>query len=154
MKFNPNNPKYWKDFDPFAKAEEYIDGKSEASIARARANTINKKGKKDSDEIRKRKSQGQTGRKKPEHAAILLGRKRPEFAKKMKGKQKGALNGNSKTYIVTEPNGKTYEIRSLKTFAESLQKPVITAREMAMGKYPNNIAIRGAWAEWKIVEKK
>lgn len=153
MKFNPNDPKHWKDFDPFAKAEGYVDGKSEASIARARANTINKKGKKDSDEIRKKKSESKIGRKKPEHAAILSGRKRPDYAKKMKGRQAGALNPSSKAYIITEPNGKKYEIKSLKTFAENLGKPVVTAREMATGKYPNNTAIRGAWAGWKIIEK-
>jgi len=31
-KFNPNDPKYWKEFDPFEKSNEYIDGKSETSI--------------------------------------------------------------------------------------------------------------------------
>ena len=152
MKFNPNDPKYWKDFDPFSKAINFIDGKSEATIARERANRL-KKGRKDSDEAKHKKSIAHTGKKRPEHSAKLSGRRKPDFSKLMKGKQTGALNAMSKTYIITEPNGKTYEIKSLKTFAESLGKPVVTAREMAMGKYPGNISKRGAWAGWKIIEK-
>ena len=31
-KFNPNDPSLWRDFDPFEKSDEYIDGKSEMSI--------------------------------------------------------------------------------------------------------------------------
>lgn len=112
-----------------------------------------KLGKKENDTTRLKKSLSKLGKKRPEHSECLTGRKRPEYAEKMKGKQAGALNPMSKTYIITEPNGKTYEIKSLKTFAENLDKPVVTAREMAMGKYPNNTAVRGAWAGWKIVEK-
>lgn len=153
MKFNPNDPKHWKDFDPFAKAEEFVDGKSETNIKRAKNNVLYKAGKKDSPELRKKKSVGQTGRIKPEFAKKMTGRKRPEFANMMKGKQIGELNGNSKTYIVTEPCGKTYEVIGLKNFSEKLNKPVVTAREMAMGKYPGNTSKRGAWSGWKIIEK-
>lgn len=32
MKFNPNDPKHWKDFDPFQKATEFVDGKSERIV--------------------------------------------------------------------------------------------------------------------------
>lgn len=153
MKFNPNDPKHWKDFDPFEKAEEYVDGKSEAYIARAKSNTY-KRGVKDSDETRRKKSLAHMGVKKPEHSAILKGRKRPEFSEKMKGKQVGENNGNSHAYEITEPNGKNYIIYGLKGFAKKLKKPYITAYEMATGKYPNYTAIKGAWAGWKIIEKK
>lgn len=127
--------------------------KSDASVARSRANRIYKAGKKDSLKVRINKSEGQRGRIKPDHAEKLKGRKRPEFAKLMKGKQVGEKNGNSKTYIVTEPNGEEYEITSLKNFAERMKKPLVSAREMAMGKYPNNMCIKGAWAGWKIIKK-
>jgi hypothetical protein len=112
-----------------------------------------KLGKKESDTTKLKKSVSKIGKKRPDHSEKLTGRKRPEYAKLMKGKQAGAFNPMSKTYIVTEPNGKTYEITSLKTFAESLSKPVVTAREMATGKYSDNTSHRGAWAGWKIVEK-
>jgi len=46
MKFNPNDPKHWKDFDPFARATEYIDGKSEKSVQISRANRLYRVGKK------------------------------------------------------------------------------------------------------------
>ncbi len=124
-----------------------------ASVLRGVANTTYKKGKKDSAETRLKKSKAQTGKKRPEHSMKLSGRKRPEFAKKMKGKQVGELNGNSKQYVITEPNGKTYEIFGLKGFAKKLNKPFITAHEMAIGKYPDHISKRGAWAGWKIIEK-
>lgn len=113
-----------------------------------------KLGKKENESTKLKKSLSKIGKKQPEHSAKLLGRKRPDFAEKMKGLQIGEKNGNSKTYSITEPNGDQYEIKSLKTFAEKLGKPVITAREMAMGKYPNNTSKRGAWANWIIVEKK
>lgn len=124
--------------------------KSDASIARSRSNRLNKKGKKDSLETRAKKSAGKTGKAKPEHAEKLKGRKRPEYAKLMKGKQVGEKNGNSKTYVVTEPCGKSYEVTSLKNFAKSLNKPLVTAREMAAGKYPDNKSKTGAWAGWTI----
>lgn len=44
MKFDPNDPKHWKDFDPFAKATEYVDGKSEKSVQISRANRTVRKG--------------------------------------------------------------------------------------------------------------
>jgi hypothetical protein len=112
-----------------------------------------KLGKKENDTTKLKKSVSKIGKKRPGHAEKLTGRKRPEFAKLMKGKQAGELNPMSKTYIITEPNGKTYEITSLKTFAENLGKPVVTAREMAMGKYPGNTSKRGAWANWIIIQK-
>lgn len=153
MKFNPNDPKHWKDFDPFARATEYVDGKSEASIKRARSNRLYKTGIKDSDETKLKKSMSQTGRIKPDHAEKLRGRKRPEFAEKMKGKQVGENNGNSRAYEITEPNGKTYIIFGLKGFAKKLKKPFITAYEMATGKYPDHSSKKGAWAGWTIKEK-
>ena len=112
-----------------------------------------KLGKKENQSTRLKKSLSKLGKKRPDHAEKLSGRKRPEFAKTMKGKQSGALNSMSKTYIITEPDGKTYEIKSLKTFAEGLGKPVVSAREMATGKSPGNTSKKGAWAGWKIIEK-
>jgi hypothetical protein len=126
---------------------------NEGSINRRTSNILNKRGKKDSPEIKQRKSKGQLGRKKPEFAKKMTGRKRPEFAEKMKGKQKGELNPMSKVYIITEPDGTTYEIKSLKSFAENLNKPVVTAREMATGKSVGNTSKKGAWANWIIIEK-
>jgi hypothetical protein len=152
-KIDINDPSAWSLLDWDEQKIPEILKKDDASIARSRSNRLTKKGKKDSSETKERKSKGQTGRKKPDHAAKLSGRKRPEFSKKMKGVQTGELNGNSKTYIITEPGGEQYEIKSLKSFAESLGKPVVTAREMAMGKYPGNTSKRGAWANWIIVEK-
>ncbi len=124
-----------------------------ATIKRSQANTIHKKGKKDSLETRTKKSIAKTGLKKPYHSKKLKGRKRPEFAKTMLGKQVGEKNGKSNTYIITEPSGKTYEIAGLKGFAKKLNKPFITAYEMATGKYPGNTSKRGAWANWIIKEK-
>jgi hypothetical protein len=112
-----------------------------------------KLGKKENDSTRLKKSLNKLGKKRPNHAEKLTGRKRPEYSKLMKGKQAGELNPMSKTYIITEPGGKTYEIKSLKTFAENLGKPVVTAREMAMGKYSGNTCKKGAWANWIIIEK-
>ena len=41
IKFNPNDPKLWKDFDPTEQADEFVDGKSQGNINRATANRIN-----------------------------------------------------------------------------------------------------------------
>ena len=38
IKFNPNDPKLWKDFNPSEQAEEFVDGKSQAHINRASKN--------------------------------------------------------------------------------------------------------------------
>lgn len=35
-KFNPNDPSLWKDYNPFEKPEEYVGGKSETHIIRAK----------------------------------------------------------------------------------------------------------------------
>jgi hypothetical protein len=35
IKFNPNNPSLWKDFDPSETAEEFVGNKSEATIRRS-----------------------------------------------------------------------------------------------------------------------
>lgn len=40
IKFNPNDPKLWKDFDPTEQAEEFVDGKSQGDINRGTANRI------------------------------------------------------------------------------------------------------------------
>ena len=114
---------------------------------------FNRTGMKDSASTRKKKSQAHMGKKRTDHSSLLSGRKRPEFAIKMKGRQKGELNGSAKTYIIQDPSGYQQEIKSLKTFCESIDKPTVTAREMASGKYPNNTAQRGAWAGWRIIFK-
>jgi hypothetical protein len=44
-KFNPNDPSLWKDFDPFEKSSDYVDGKSEARINRSKS-ASDKKGNK------------------------------------------------------------------------------------------------------------
>jgi hypothetical protein len=38
IKFNPNDPKLWTDFDPTERAEEFVDGKSQIQIERIRLN--------------------------------------------------------------------------------------------------------------------
>lgn len=40
IKFNPNDPKLWKDFDPTEKSKEFIDDKSEGDIKRISKNRI------------------------------------------------------------------------------------------------------------------
>ena len=40
IKFNPNDPKLWKDFDPTEQAEDFVDGKSQSDINRGTANRI------------------------------------------------------------------------------------------------------------------
>jgi hypothetical protein len=37
IKFNPNDPKLWKDFDPTEQAEDFVDGKSQGDINRRSA---------------------------------------------------------------------------------------------------------------------
>ena len=92
---------------------------------------FNKTGQRDSQSTRLKKSLAHTGKKKPEHAEKLRGRKRPDFAIKMRGLLKGDRNPQAKTYVVEDPDGHCQIIKSLKTFCESINKPTVTAREMA-----------------------
>jgi len=112
--------------------------------------SFDKTGIKESDATRRKKSQAHMGKKRPDHAEKMRGRKRPDFALKMRGKLMGDKNPRAKTYQIIEPNGQIYSITSLKNFAEGLGKPVISAREMASGRYPNHTAQRGAWQGWTI----
>lgn len=41
MKFNPNDPKYWQDYDPAEQTtKEFVDNKTESAVRRGRANRI------------------------------------------------------------------------------------------------------------------
>ena len=113
----------------------------------------NRLGGKESAITRERKRKAHTGKKRPDHSRLLTGKKRPLFGLVMKGRQAGEKNARAKSYIVEDPQGNRQEITCLKTFCESLNKPTVTAREMASGEYPNNTARRGAWAGWRITFK-
>lgn len=62
MKFNPNDPKHWVDFDPFKQTNEYVDGKSEQAVIIATANV--QKGKQLS--FREKMRQAKLGIKRPD----------------------------------------------------------------------------------------
>jgi hypothetical protein len=108
-----------------------------------------KTGIKESATAIKNKADGHRGKKRPRQAELMRGKKRPEFAEKMKGKLVGEKNPSSKSYIITDPHGNQFEITSLKAFAEYIDKPLVTAREIA-SKYTDNTAKSGAWMGWSI----
>lgn len=109
-----------------------------------------KTGIKESAETIKKKADGHRGKKRPRQSQLLSGRKRPEFAKIMKGKLIGEKNPQAKEYIVTDPHGNVYYIKSLSTFCKEMQLPLPTARDISYGKY---IPKRGKMVGWTIKHK-
>lgn len=113
--FNPNDPKYWKDFDPFSKAEEFIDNKSEGKVGMARRNRIiaerhNKGVKKSAESIRKRKASmpDQSGENNPFYGKSH----KTETRAKISAKKKGSVPINKGTKHTDEALEKMRKPRS------------------------------------------
>ena len=92
-----------------------------------------KTGTKESEQTRSRKRQAHTGRSRPEHSECMRGRtgywtglKRPD--------QTGSLNPSAKTYVITRPDGSTYEVTGLKQHIREQGWPV-TALDMVYKQY-------------------
>ena len=109
-----------------------------------------KTGIKETPETVKKKADSHRGKKRPRQAQLLKGRKRPEFAKIMKGKLVGEKNPQAKEYIITDPLGNVYHIKSLSTFCKEMKLPLPTARDISYGKY---IPKRGKMVGWTIKHK-